>query len=414
MMKMERNEIKKVIVKYIPQETISSLKNQSVCFASFVSSLGLNHHVNFKKDQLTLFFIYRGILYTLMGYNPHQIFDYSILKNLITFVLSEFYNFRKEGYVNQQNLESNKIFHVFRSFYPSFKDLFSTNESFKNNILFELEHFHNLVILILLFDIELTLNKMKDFYDVEDDDCLKESVFDLRNERSLLQKTLSGGIRVSLSKNRVVLHTKLYVGFDTEFKNNDSLTNKLLCYTTASLSECILKIRSNDIDFSLHDGKVFQPQTYCLIETGVWLIRLYRNKKDTEISKLTTELLKDCTFECLKLGNNDLIFRLKSHDFTKIQEQYKDLSLNPQDYSFKKLMDSVLETSNTQPSMFSLFLEKIDRYNIKPTLKKECTLLAHFTTADVSLFHDFEEVKTNFTVISKSFLTLDKFLTYRG
>jgi len=408
-----KTKTKKVVVNYIPLETISLLKNQSGCFASFMSKLGLNNQVNYKKDQLTLFFIHRGIIYSLFGYNPHQIFDSSTLKTLISTVLSEFYNFKKDGYVNQENLESNKIFRVFRSIYPYYKDVFNSTESFKPSMLFELEHFHNLVILFLLFDIELTLKKMKDFTDVYEDDCYKESVFDLTHERSLLQKTLSGGIRVSLSKNRVILLKKLYVGFDTEFKNLDSQTNKLLCYTTASLCECILKIRSNDIDFSLHDGKVFRPQTSTLLETGVGLIRLYRNKKDVEVSRLTEEVQTDRSVECLKLGNNDLIFKSKSFDFGKIQEQYTDLSTNPQEYSFKKLMDSVLESTDTQPSTFSFFLEKTDRYNIKPILKQECTLLAHFTTADVSLFNDFDEVKTNFTVISKSFLTLDKFLTYR-
>jgi len=408
-----KTKTKKVVVNYIPLETISLLKNQSVCFASFMSKLGLDNLVNYKKDQLTLFFIHRGIIYSLFGYNPHQIFDSSTLKTLISTVLSEFYDYRKDGYVNQENLESNKIFRVFRSIYPYYKDVFDITKSFKPSMLFELEHFHNLVILFLLFDIELTLKKMKDSTDVSEDDCYKESVFDLTHERSLLQKTLSGGIRVSLSKNRVILLKKLYVGFDTEFKNLDSQTNKLLCYTTASLCECILKIRSNDIDFSVHAGKVFRPQTSTLLETGVGLIRLYRNKKDAAVSRLTEEVQTDRSLECLKLGNNDLIFKLKSFDFGQIQTQYKDLSLNPQEYSFKKLMDSVLESSDTQPSTFDLFLEKTDRYNIKPILKQECTLLAHFTTADVSLFSDFDEVKTNFTVISKSFLTLDKFLTYR-
>jgi len=408
-----KTKTKKVVVNYIPLETISFLKNQSDCFVSFMSKLGLNNLINYKKDQLTLFFIYRGIIYSLFGYKPHQVFDSSTLKTLISKVLSEFYNFRKDGYVNQRNLESNKIFRVFRSIYPYYRDVFNTTECFRPSMLFELEHFHNLVILFLLFDIELTLKKMKDSSDVCMDDCQKESVFSLTTERSLLQKTLSGGIRVSLSKNRVILLKKLYVGFDTEFKNLDSQTNKLLCYTTASLCECILKIRSNDIDFSVHDGKVFQPRTSTLLEIGVGLIRLYRNKKDTEVSRFLEELQTDRSLECLKLGNNDLIFKLKSFDFTKIRALYTDLSTNPQEYSFKKLMDSVLDSLDTQPSTHVLFLEKTARYNIKPTLKQECTLLAHFTTADVSLFNDFEEVKTNFTVISKSFLTLDKFLTYR-
>jgi len=55
----------------------------------------------------------------------------------------------------------------------------------------------------------------------------------------------------------------------------------------------------------------------------------------------------------------------------------------------------------------------VDLTGFNPTLKKECFLTAHFTTADVSLFQDFDEIKDKFTVLNKSFLTLDKMISYK-
>jgi len=415
---------KKVIVNYIPHYLISSLKCQTSDFIQYVSQLNLRGYFesDLERTSLSFYFLFRGVLYNSFGYDPHQVFCPEKLKCLIHDILSEFYSFRKDGYVNQQNLERNKIFMIFKSFYPVYTDIFNTKNSFRLSILSELEHMHNLVIIFLLYDIEVTLRVVESRYSSEKLlsskvgretlDRTREILFDLKDERSQLQKTLSGGIRISLSKNRVLYIRRIYAGFDTEYKPVDSQTNRLLCYTTASIPECLLKIRSNDVDFSLKEGKVFLPKTAPLIKIGVALIRFLRNKKDFEVSELTRLLSKESSLECLRQSNGDLVYRVKSFDFNQIQSRYIGLTTIPEEYSFKKLMDLVLEDYHDLKN--SVFLEMTHRLNIKPTLKNECTLLAHFTTADVSLFHDFEGIKTNFSVISKSFLTLDKFLTYKG
>jgi len=413
---------KKVIVNYIPLQIISSLKCQTSDFLQYILQLNLKGYFesDSERDSFVFYFIFRGVLYNTFGYDPHCVFCHVKIKNLIHDVLLEFYSFRKDGYVNQQNLECNKIFRIFKSFYPVYNEIFNVKNTFKLSILSELEHMHNLIILFLLYDLEVTLRFVESRYITEKNlkfnreqlDRTRAILFDLKDERSQLQKTLSGGIRISLSKNRVVYIKRIYVGFDTEYKTLDSHTNKLLCYTTASIPECLLKIRSNDIDFSLKEGLVFQPKTAALIKVGVTLIRFFRNKKDFEVSELNKQLSEESSLECLRQSNGDLIYRSKSFDFNTIKSRYIGLTTTPEEYSFKGLVDHVLEDYNYLENV--IFLKLTRDLNIKPTLKNECTLLSHFTTTDVSLFHDFDGIKTNFTVISKSFLTLDKFITYRG
>jgi len=398
-MKNFKTNTRKVIINYIPSHLISLLKNQSHVHQSFISQLNLPS--GFKNP--TQFFIFRGILYKMIGYDPYQSFDYACIKSLINSVLSEFYNFKLEGYVNQQNLESNRVFCIFRSFYPEYSKIFDSKEPIKLSQLTELEHFHNLVILVLLFDLELTIKTVSEtiFFD-------KGQLLDLKQERVLLQKTLSGGIRVSLSRNRLILLNRLYIGFDTEYQCVDSQTNELLCYTTASMGECLLKIRCDSVDFSLKDGRVFLPRTAPLITTGIELIRFLKNKKDEEVNGLKKRLMQDPRLCVMTLKNNDFVFRLKAFDFHQIKTSYTNLTKNPKDYSFAGLLNQVLDSHNLDNSNF-IGLTR----DLNPTIKNECTLISHFTTADVSLFHDFEGIKTQFSVLSKSFLTLDKFLTYK-
>jgi len=395
----KHNSKKEIIINYIPSHLITMLKNQSGVYQSFISQLNLPS--NFKNP--TLFFIFRGILYKMIGYDPYRLFDSVCIKSLINNVLSEFYNFKKDGYVNQRNLESNKIFCIFRSFYPEYNKIFDCKEPIKLSQLTELEHFHNLVILVLLFDLELTIKNVSETIGFD-----KGVLLDLKQERVILQKTLSGGIRVSLSRNRLILINRLYIGFDTEYQCVDSLTNELLCYTTASMGECLLKIRCDSVDFSLKDGSVFLPRTASLITTGIDLIRFLKNKKDEEVNALKKQLMQDPGLCVMTLKNNDFVFRLKEFDFHKIKTRYIDLTKNPENYSFACLLNLVLDSHDLDNSNF-IELTK----NLNPTIKNECTLISHFTTADVSLFHDFEGIKTQFSVLSKSFLTLDKFLTYK-
>jgi len=383
------------IVNFIPLSTLLILKERSYELAKTVKTLDLDS--SYPKDGTVLFFIFRSVLFLSFGYESTKTLNFLEYKSFLMVVLSEFYSFKTDGYVNKKNMQENKIFNLFRSFYPSSALVF---EDSHQNHSFELEHYHNLIILILLYELEKTIGVTNEV----------EPLIDLKTERSLLTKTLSGGIRSSISKNRLVLLNKKYVGFDTEYTNVDSTTNALLCYTTASISETQIKIRTGEINFSLVEGQSFIPKTAPMITVGVKLIRKLRNKKDLELSILENRLSKEESLEKLTLKNNDIIFKEKL-DLKRIETSFVDLRSDSSLYSFRNLLETQLDK---QPEVSKNLRVLFNNLNLKPTIKNECVLLAHFTTADVSLFHDFDEIKTNFTVISKSFLTLDKFLTFRN
>jgi len=244
--------------------------------------------------------------------------------------------------------------------------------------------------------------------DVEDDFKKEERVL-LKQAKTELNALLSGGIRLSLSKNRLLVTDRIYVGFDTEYKSVDSTQNKILCYTTSTLTESFLKIRTGNIDFSLKEGLSYLPQTSDLISTGVKFIRFLRNKKDFELNQLKMLLSKDRALRNMELYNQDVIFKMNSLDINDIKSTFFDLRKNPSTFSFKNMLEGVLN-EHKKP----IILKAVDLSLFNPTIKQECFLTAHFTTADVSLLSDFNEIKDKFTVLNKSFLTLDKLLSYKN
>jgi len=385
------------IVNFIPLSTLLLLKERSYELAKIIKSLDLDS--SYSKEGTVLFFIFRSVLFLSFGYESTKTLKFEEYKSFLMVVLSEFYRFKTDGYVNKNNMEENKIFNLFRSFYPSLSLVFDESQPHRSYS-YELEHYHNLIILILLYELEKTIGITTEV----------EALIDLKTERSLLTKTLSGGIRTSISKNRLVVLNKKYVGFDTEYTNVDSTTNALLCYTTASISETQIKIRGGEINFSLVEGDSFIPKTAPMITVVVKLIRKLRNKKDLELSTLVNQLSLEEGLEKLELKNGDIVFKEKL-DFNRIESNFIDLRSDSSLFSFRKLLETQLDE---QPEVSENLRVLFYNLNLKPTMKNECVLLAHFTTADVSLFHDFDEIKTNFTVISKSFLTLDKFLTFRN
>jgi len=361
----------------------------------------------FSDLETSKFFTLRNLLFHSLENIPSEIKTYDGLKNFVNSTLKEFYSFQSEGFVNQRNLECNKIFNIFRSLYPQYNEIFKGDNPSYVSWRYELEHFHNLIILILLFELELYL--INDVSDVLVDDIKKEERVLLKQDRTELNALLSGGMRLSLSKNRLLVTDRIYVGFDTEYKTVDSTHNKILCYTTSTLTESFLKIRTGTIDFSLKDGLTHLPQTSELISTGIKLIRFLRNKKDFELNHLKMLLSKNRALRCMELHNQDVIFKMNSLEVNDIKSTFFDLRENPAVYSFKNMLDGVLN-EHEQPVISKV----VDLSAFTPTIKKECFIAAHFTTADVSLFHDFEEIKDKFTVLNKSFLTLDKLISYKN
>jgi len=407
---MKTMKTKYTVINYISKDVIDDLKQKkdihplikNLCFEGFNSR------------ELAVFFTLRSLLFCLLKMNPSEILVYEKLNNFLSNILSLFYRFNLDGYVNRQNMELNKIFNIFRSFYPFYKDVFTQGQKSLNH---ELEHFHNLIILILLFEIELYIKHFSlcevETENEDEKDKLKETVCLLKQERFELNKTLSGGIRVTLTRNRLVLTDRIYLGFDTEYKNIDSQTNDILCYSTASISEGILKIRSDAVDFSLKEGNVYLPATASLIVIGVKLIRLLRSKKDRELEKLDKKLKGDGRFDRKMLHNGDVIYKQPIFDVKNIQTCFYDLRSDKSQYSLKNLLDSTINSKKDSIPNSRIFMCYTQNFNLKPVFRPEFYLTAHFTAADVSLFSDFEEIKSKFTVLNKSFLSLNTSFSYR-
>ena len=404
-------------VNFISREILKNALETNIILHPLIKQLDLK---GFTIEELTVFFSLRSLLFSLVKVNHTEILSYEKLKEFLSRILELFYSFNLKGYINQNDMESNQIFNVFRSYFPSYRNVFRNNEIKFVSLSYELEHFHNLIILVLLFEIELYQKyfiEVLKTVDFNDRDELKETIFLLKQESIEMKKTLSGGIRVSLSRNRLVIQDRLYVGFDTEYKNLDSHTNDLLCYSTASMSESLLKIRSNKIDFSLKEGKVYLPKTTGLITTGIKLIRFLRDKKDFELENLKALLDDEPGLTKLVLFNDDVIYKQKDFDIKKIHTSFHDVKSNITQFSLFKMLDIIFNNhnnthnNNKSVSIASYFRECTK--SLKPIFRPECYLIAHFTAADVSLFSDFNEIKNKFSVLNKSFLTFDKTLSYK-
>jgi len=408
--KTMKTKTKYTVINYISKDVLDDLKHKKDIH-SLIKNLCFE---GFNSRELAIFFTLRSLLFCLLKMNPSEILDYEKLNSFLSKILTLFYRFNLDGYVNRQNMELNKIFNIFRSFYPFYKDVFTQGQKSLNH---ELEHFHNLIILILLFEIELYINHFSlcetETENENEKEKLREAVCLLKQERGELNKTLSGGIRVTLTRNRLVLTDRIYLGFDTEYKNIDSQTNDILCYSTASISEGILKIRSDAVDFSLKEGNVYLPATASLIVVGVKLIRMLRSKKDRELEKLDKKLKNDGRFDRKILHNGDVIYKQPDFDVKSIQTNFYDLRSNKSQYSLKNLLDSTINSNRDSIPNSRLFMWYTRNFNLKPVFRPEFYLMAHFTAADVSLFSDFEEIKSKFTVLNKSFLSLNTSFSYR-
>jgi len=404
-----KNKNKKFIpVNYISKEILKDTLLLNKNLHPLIKQLNLK---DFDVEQLSGFFSLRSLVFSIVDVNPSKLLSYEQLKEFLSRVLKQFYAFNSKGYINQSYMESNKIFNIFRSYYPQYKDVFCNTEIKYVSMSYELEHFHNLIILILLFEIELYLNYfIGELKDLKSDE-FKEVICNLKLEKVDLNKTLSGGIRVSLSRNRLIINDRVYVGFDTEYKNLDSQTNRLLCYTTASVSESLLRIRSGKIDFSLKDGNVYLPKTTGLITSGIKLIRFLRGKKDFELEQLKTSMDREPGLEKLVLFNDDILYKQKVFDVNKIHTCFHDVKSNVTQYSLIKMLEIIFETHKIESVSNASFFRECTKF-LKPVFRSECYLIAHFTTADVSLLADFTEIKNRFSVLNKSFLTLDKTLSY--
>jgi len=114
-----KKQTKFITVNYIPKSVI--LKTESCILHPYIKNLILK---GFSSLEISMFFSIRNLLFYSLENEPSEIKTYDSLKGFVDLTLKEFYSFQSDGFVNQRNLECNKIFNIFRSLYPQYNEIF--------------------------------------------------------------------------------------------------------------------------------------------------------------------------------------------------------------------------------------------------------------------------------------------------
>jgi len=354
----------------------------------------------------------RSKLFYLTNRDQSANLDVIDLLNYINDVQNLLYSFKKDGFVSSENMVLNPIFKIFRDLYPSYYTIFNYKSKVTLTSIFELEHFHNLIVLLLLLEVYLYLPELKELKKtVQLDESQEEDITLLDLKRIELTKTLSGGIRNSISRKRLKVTERLYTGFDTEYIADNSIVNKLLCYTHASLSEVLLTIKSSSVDFSTKEGDVYHPITVNLINDCIGYIRFLRGEPDFELDYIKQSLLETKTkFDLLHQSNGDLILRIKDNlSLETVQKVYNDQEKDLLNITLEKLLIDIEKIHKEHLKLQRVDLLKLfANWNLKYSLKKEFFLISHYSPADISFLKDFNVFKDRLNILGKTFISLDK------
>jgi len=313
-----------------------------------------------------------------------------------------------EGFTSPESLNSLKIWSLYRSLFLK-GSIFE--EPCKKNLQ-EVEYFQSLIFLILILEYELHIKYYKG---KKLSSGCKHLLRDIEHDKRSLYKKLKIEIRKNLSMNRVSFLSRVYTSFDTEYQLESSEMNELLAYTSCSYNQFFLSIKPLD----LKPLKELKLASCDMLLSLIHLLRRLVEKRDDEVDKVLEVLSKDSRIRHITTRNTHL-FTLNQSDEEKrvgIAERYYDLNpLKKSDYSMKNLIvNSILEKSQLEQSenFYRAFLGESFKGR-KILTKKELVLIAHFTTADLPSLSDFSEYRTKFTVLRKTFVTMDKALRYNG
>lgn len=354
----------------------------------------------YKIRDLGKVFILRTYLFNLLQLPPDKILNYQELEAFREGVLNLLLT--NNGYLNIDKLESNKLLNFFKS---------SSQPEMKLDYN-EVECFHSLIILLLLLEYELYTMYYEDLSNRNNIEkgSMKNFLSDIKENKRKLRNMLAFEVKVLLSKTRINLVNKIYSGFDTEFQMLSSDYNELLAYTTCSYSKQFICIKNLDLNIS---ESVCKDQ---LVEM-VKILRYLNKKYDVEIDELSTCLSADKE-RVEKISCKEYSLYSKREDDLKKQlvTSFYDLENKINEYSIRDLVGKSLESQKPRidemTEFHQVYLKKVRLPRIP--VKKEVCLIAHFTTADVSSLTDFQEFKSYFSILRKSFVTLERSLRLEG
>ena len=121
--------------------------------------------------------VFNNILFGISGVDNTKPLNFEDLIRHVNTILAKLYEYKKVGFVNPQLMNTNEIYNLFRSYFIKHKDIFTSNKLVS---IFELEHYHNLILLLLILEIDSYLGMYKSithpsvFTQNEQVDTLKE------------------------------------------------------------------------------------------------------------------------------------------------------------------------------------------------------------------------------------------------
>ena len=405
-MKIERK------VCFINDTTLENVKKSNFYSNRMLKNLGKdNIFETVTRKNVSKLMVLNRLLFELSGVTYGDL-TYDELLQHINSITNHLYNYRQLGYVNGNILEANPVYKILRSIFVTQENVFFDDNP---HSLFELEHLHNLILLCLIMEIDLFIQTKSDYSSLTD---LQEEQFDfLRVLRTRILGNVSPAFRSVITMTRLSYIKRMYTAFDTEYNTLDSKQTKLLCYTTASYSELILRIKLLKFDYTItnhHGDYSSRPVTSNYIETVIKLIRLINGKNDVKIHKLENELRKSSIFECLTTESS-LMFKVRRSDELKPSDftvNFVELLKDPSIYSLCNLVKYSIDTNNISLENHLKLLNDFlvatgyDIQSNKIRIHKELYLIAHFTTADVCSWSDFNDYKTKFAILRKSFVSM--------
>ena len=188
-------------------------------------------------------------------------------------ITTKLYNYKSIGFVNSEVMELNEIYTIYRILYPEADKMFKSTHL---QSLFELEHFHNMILLILILEIDICLEGL---LQMKYRGLVDEDIDDLKTLRNRLLKNVTAPLRSSLSSNSLSYLKRIYTAFDTEYYTIDLGLTDLLCLTIHI--GMFLRVKPLKLDWTITNYRDTEnkPKTCDLIEVLIRLIRLVNNKK---------------------------------------------------------------------------------------------------------------------------------------
>ena len=400
---------------FLDEDEKRKISNISLFYNSLLESLlkeiKLSGGSFFKVGIIKQFFVIRSFLFIFCGKPLDKVLNFNELEELKNLVMDILLEYKNQGFVNTSSLEGNKIYNLYRSMFLN-EHIFSNPDS---NSLKEVEYFQSLVILVLILEYELHIKFYERLISLKTDknktSLYKDGLRDLKQGRRELTQNLVKSVRQAMSGGRMFILNRIYTGFDTEYQPESAELNTLLAYTSSSYSRVYLCIKPFRIETE-------STKSSEMILEIVKMIRWVTKKQDVEIEKIYKVFIKDTRFK-KQSTKNFVMFTLETseNDVIKaLKNSYYDLETVSDSYSFQNLVESSFQ--DQFENILKLNRDIIDilkSYKIpRVPIRKELYLIAHFTTADVCSLIDFQEIKSKFSILRKSFVTLDKTMRVRG